>query len=175
MKHTELFDDVIIKKLTTHRDDRGAVTEFFREEWLLNESKPVQFNLTSSKQYTLRGMHLHLEHTDYLVAVQGVIEVILLDLRKNSQTYKQAKKVLLNAECLSLLIIPPRVAHAFYFPADATYCYGLSSYWNSSNDLGCRFTDPEIGIAPSGIVKFISERDKNASSLSELINIMELL
>jgi dTDP-4-dehydrorhamnose 3,5-epimerase len=52
-----------LTKLETHEDDLGALTEVFRESWDTGVA-PSQWNVTVSQPGALRGVHVHLEHTD---------------------------------------------------------------------------------------------------------------
>ena len=59
-----------IHDLTTHSDERGALTEIFRKEWR-TRIDPVQWNFVNSAPNVLRGVHVHVLHADYLVCTGG--------------------------------------------------------------------------------------------------------
>ncbi|HEY8791414.1 MAG TPA: dTDP-4-dehydrorhamnose 3,5-epimerase family protein, partial [Gaiellaceae bacterium] len=71
---------VALRPLTMNRDSRGSFTEVFRDEWNIGLS-PVQWNAVSSEAGTLRGVHLHIRHDDYLTTLRGRACVGLRDLR----------------------------------------------------------------------------------------------
>ena len=75
-----LPDGVALRPLTMSRDSRGSFTELFRDEWETGLS-PVQWNAVSSEPGTLRGVHLHTRHDDYLTTLKGRASVGLRDLR----------------------------------------------------------------------------------------------
>jgi len=68
----------------------------------------------------------------------------LQDLRRSSLSYKLAVSVRLQSDDLHLAVIPPGVAHGFYFPHRATYLYSMSQYFDPSDELGCRWDDPAM-------------------------------
>jgi dTDP-4-dehydrorhamnose 3,5-epimerase len=55
-----------IVTLSPLRDRRGSLTEIFRQEWV-NSVVPVQWNYVQSEANVLRGVHVHVNHIDYLV------------------------------------------------------------------------------------------------------------
>ena len=76
---------VALLPLTMNRDSRGSFTELFRDERDSGLS-PVQWNAVSSEPGTLRGVHLHIRHDDYLATLKGRACVGLRDLRRGSPT-----------------------------------------------------------------------------------------
>lgn len=161
-------DGVELRELTPNADERGVFTEILRVEWGL-PSEFVQWNAVSSRAKTLRGVHVHPRHWDYLVMAAGTMRLGLADLRPESPTHGLACCLELRAEAPCAGIIPPGVAHGFYFPEDSVHIYGVSHYWDTADELGCRWDDPEMAI-PWGEIepRFVSERDLELPSLGEL-------
>ena len=62
--------DVEVIPLATHRDERGWLTEIYRQKWPVGV-QPCQWNATFSDANVLRGVHVHYKHTDYLVLLRG--------------------------------------------------------------------------------------------------------
>jgi len=160
--------------LKMHHDDRGCLSEFFRANW---ESvfAPVQWNAVASHARVLRGVHVHQEHRDYLVVLQGELLLGLCDLRRNSPSYRQAAIRSLRGEERAAWIIPPGVAHGFYFPVATAYVYGLSEYWNLEDELGCRWNDAGLGLDWPVTDPLLSERDRRAPPLAELMKTLDQL
>lgn len=159
---------VSIVELTPHKDDRGTVVEIFRQEWPTGIS-PVQWNIVHSQAGVLRGVHAHFRHADYLMVVHGMAWFGLHDLRPDSITEGVSCVIAIQASGHQALIIPPGVAHGFYFPAPATTCYAVSTYWDPADELGCRWDDPDLGIAwPDVTTPTLSDRDRQLGSLAEL-------
>ena len=160
---------VSCRTLTRHDDSRGWFAELFRDEWDTGY-KPVQWNLALSNARTLRGMHLHLIHWDYLVVPSGSMLLNLKDLRAQSPTRGLVAAVTLNQSPLTSWIIPPGVAHGFYFPEPSMHVYSVSEYWCLADELGCRWDDPDLGVTWPDRVPTLSERDRNAPSYAELMD-----
>jgi dTDP-4-dehydrorhamnose 3,5-epimerase len=59
---TQLPDGVVCRNLVVHRDDRGWISEIFRQEWPTGVA-PVQWNAVRSMAGVLRGVHVHVRHT----------------------------------------------------------------------------------------------------------------
>ena len=158
--------------LQMHRDQRGIFTEIFRSEWDPG-IRPVQWNLVTSRTGTLRGVHVHAVHDDYLIVIQGKALIGLKDLRRASPTEGKTTLVPLDGEALQAIVIPHGVAHGFYFQTPAVHLYAVSHYWDTDDELGCRWDDPELGILWPEIPAYLSERDKNACSYRELLKTLE--
>lgn len=153
--------------LHSHPDERGVFTEIFRQHWPIDMT-PLQWNAVRSASNVLRGFHGHWQHSDYLLALQGRMLVGLKDLRLNSPTYGSTALLELTAEQLSAVMIPPGVAHGFYFPEPALHVYAVSHYWDTGDELGCRWDDPNLGIPWPCDAPLISPRDAALPDLATL-------
>jgi dTDP-4-dehydrorhamnose 3,5-epimerase len=150
---------------TSHADERGSFTEVFREEWAVG-LRPVQWNLVRSRAGTLRGVHVHSRHSDYLMLVEGRMTVCLRDLRPGGEA--SAMAVEFEAPRVQALFIPPGVAHGFYYPVDSVHVYAVSRYFDPADDLGCRWDDPELGMPWPETPRQVSARDRALPGLAEL-------
>jgi dTDP-4-dehydrorhamnose 3,5-epimerase len=158
---------VRLHELVPHRDERGVFTELFRDSWHL-EVEPVQWNLVRSEANVLRGVHVHHRHEDYLSLAAGRATIGLHDLRASSATAGLGTTLELSEDSPAALVIPPGVAHGFYFPEPALHVYGVSHDWDMSDELGCRWDDPELGIAWPCSSPLISPRDAALGPVREL-------
>jgi dTDP-4-dehydrorhamnose 3,5-epimerase len=152
---------VSLRSLPGARDAIGAVTVLYRRDWKL-DSMPVQWNLVSSRANTLRGVHVHLTHWDYLCIISGEMLLALHDMRPGSPTYRLSALQPLPSEPACSVAIPPGVAHGFYFGSQTTYFYAVSHYWNPQDELGCSWNDPELGLSWPTADPLRSPRDANA-------------
>jgi dTDP-4-dehydrorhamnose 3,5-epimerase len=156
-----------IRDFKVHSDERGELTEVFRADWKILET-PLQWNFVRSKPNALRGVHVHLDHDDYLIVIQGKMLLGLHDIRPQSSSFGKRLLVELDPSPLRAAIVPRGVMHGFYFPVPTAYVYGLTRCWTIADDLGCRWDDPELGISWPVTNPILSERDRNAISLAEL-------
>ena len=164
---TDLLDGVVLTPLLPHADDRGAFTEAYRREWPVGFD-PVQWGLIRSEAGTFRGVHVHPVHHDYLLAIEGTVRVGLHDLRPDSPTYRASVMLELDPGS-GALVIPCGVAHGLDFPDPASLLLGVSHAFDPADELGCRFDDPDLGLAWSSSAPIISERDRGLPPVSALI------
>ena len=163
----QLPDGVIVQPLQAHPDRRGTFTEIFRAEWDTGVF-PVQWNAVESTAGTLRGVHVHRRHDDYLLVLRGRASVGLRDLRPDSTTGGLAAVIELSSQHPRALVIPHGVAHGFYFSEPSLHVYSVTEYWHPDDELGCRWDDPALGIAWPVQDPILSARDAALPSLSEL-------
>ena len=165
---TQLPFGVKYRALTMHKDDRGVFTEVFRAAWNTG-IVPVQWNVVSSGAGVLRGVHVHLQHFDYLIIQKGRATIGLRDLRKGSPTEGMAEVLEMSGDELGALTTPPGVAHGFYFHEPSVHMYSVSHYWDLSDELGCHWADPALEIPWPIKEAHLSPRDASAQSLAELM------
>ncbi len=158
---------VRLTPLTTHRDERGSVTEIFRDEWSVGVA-PCQWNATMSQPNVLRGVHVHYKHHDYLVLLRGKISVGLYDARPKSPTYRMSAMIDLHSHELSGIRVPIGVMHGFYCHEPSMYIYGVDSYFDPDDELGCHWADPGLRIAWPCREPLLSERDRRAGTLAQV-------
>jgi len=156
------------RPLSLHEDSRGSLTEILRESWNLGP-QAIQWNLVRSKPKAVRGVHVHLTHLDYWTLVQGYATIGFRDLRIHSPTYGASGELHLYGDVPELIVIPPGVAHGFQFHTIAIHIYAVTHYWNMADELGCKWDDPGLGIAWPEKKALLSERDRDAIPLSELV------
>ncbi|MFY9487677.1 MAG: dTDP-4-dehydrorhamnose 3,5-epimerase family protein [Solirubrobacterales bacterium] len=164
----ELPDGVRLIELTTHADDRGSFTELFRSEWDTGFT-PVQWNLVHTGAGVMRGVHVHVKHTDYLLIVDGEMTLALSDLRDGSPTKGLTTTVLLSADSMRTAVIPPGVAHGFLFERPGVLVYGVDRVWDIDDELGVRWDDPDLGIEWPAEPSIVNDRDRELQSLDQLL------
>ena len=155
-----------MRRIEPHRDHRGQFTEVYREAWY-ESPHPVQWNVVSSEANVLRGFHCHVRHADALTVAAGSMVLGLHDLRPGSRTFGTALTILLPALSMTVAI-DPGVAHGFYFPEPSVHVYAVSEYWNETDELRCRWDDPEVEIDWPCSAPLLSENDARAGSFSAM-------
>ena len=163
----ELLQGAQLISLLPHVDSRGMFTEIFRASWETGVNPP-QWNAVVSQSNVLRGVHAHWRHGDYLVVLQGQMVIGLHDLRCSSSTYRASTLVTLTGSIPQVLVIPPGVAHGFFFPESSLHIYAVSHYWNAEDELGCRWDDPELKIPWPCETPILSQRDASLGSFAAL-------
>ena len=155
-------------------DDRGFFTELYRENTYLEAGVVnlfVQDNLSFSVKHTLRGLHFQKKHPQakLVQVLMGEVLDVVVDLRKNSPTFGQYRTFLLSGATKTQLFIPEGFAHGFCVYSDtALFLYKCSNFYNSKDEGGLLWNDPDLSI-PWGVDQpILSEKDKSYPRLSEL-------
>jgi len=113
-------------------------------------------------------VHVHVQHWDYLFVLQGELLLGLHDMRPTSLTYRRSATVTLRGSDLRAVVIPPGVAHGFYYPERTLHLLGTSTYWDRRDDLACRWDAPELGIEWPCADPILSPRDRDAGGYAEM-------
>ena len=169
---TDQIAGVVVHPLLMHLDGRGSVCELFRVDWD-TDLEPAQWHALTSRAGTLRGMHLHVRHTDYKVAVTGRQTFVLKDLRRGSPTEGGAARLDLSAGNLTSVLIPPGVAHGIYAHEDSVTLVGSTALYDPADEFQFSWTDPELAAFWPARPRHLSARDRNAQALQALIEQIE--
>jgi len=157
-------------------DHRGYFFESFQQskfDEAVGKIEFVQDNESKSGYGVLRG--LHFQKPPYTQAklvrcITGKILDVVVDLRKDSSTYKQSYTVELSDSNKLQLFIPRGFAHGFVvLSEEAIFSYKVDNLYAPSHDAGIRFDDPELLIdwqLPESELK-LSEKDRILPLLSE--------
>jgi dTDP-4-dehydrorhamnose 3,5-epimerase len=145
-----MINDVKIKKLIIHSDDRGNFIEILRDDDNLMKHFG-QASITITNPGIIKAFHCHERQTDFWFVVSGYIKVVLYDLRESSPTYKQTQVVYMgDLSEPKLLLIPVGVAHGYQVlgnkPATLVYFTTESYDPKSPDEKRIPFDDPEIGF-----------------------------
>ena len=150
-------------------DDRG----FFARTFCLNEFKEQGIDIEirqantnlSAKKGTIRGMHYqnHPYEEDKVVrCTKGALFDVIIDLRKDSPTYKQWIGVELTENNHRALLVPKGFAHGFLTLEDNTEAnYLVSQFYTPGAEAGIRYNDPQFGIEWPFEPVVVSEKDAN--------------
>lgn len=163
-----LPDGVQLHPLQSHRDERGSMTEVFREEWS-GGVEPVQWNFLRSEAGVLRGVHVHAIHDDVAIVLEGRLTLGLRDARESSPTNGMAVALDLSSAAHAAVVVPHGVLHGFLFREPTTLLVGVTSYYDPADDFGCLWSDPELDIPWPTVPTVLSDRDRAAPQFSALL------
>lgn len=108
------IDGVEITDLKTYRDQRGWLTELFRNDELQAEHAPVMAYVSETLPGVVRGPHEHVDQTDVFVFIgPGDFLVRLWDARPDAATQGRMYDVVVGASRPARVIVPPGVVHAY--------------------------------------------------------------
>lgn len=159
------IEGVAIRRLSVNSDTRGQLTELFRASWP-EAIAARQWNLLQCQPRSLRGVHLHHRHWDYLTLAAGRLLVGLKDCRGDGGLSAMLE---LDAAAPVALRIPPGVAHGLLSMDAAVVLLGVDDYWDPADELGCRYDDPALGFDWPLPDPLLSARDRSAGSFAALL------
>ena len=107
-----LTHGVTIRRLITHTDDRGTVTELLDSRWG-EQQDPLVFCYTFTiRPGVVKGWNLHRRHQDRYALLQGEMELVLFDPRPASPTCGEVCRIVLSEHDRCLVNVPIEVWHA---------------------------------------------------------------
>lgn len=178
MKFTKTpIADMILIEPQVFGDARG----FFMETWQEEKFKAaginamfVQDNHSRSSQWTLRGLHLQVKHTQgKLVRVgQGSVFDVVVDLRRSSPTFGASWTVELSDQNHCILWVPPGLAHGILVTSEsADFLYRCTDFYSPEHERTLAWNDPALNIRwplPPGVAPMLSSKDARGASFAEI-------
>lgn len=160
---------VYIIEPTPFSDERGVFRRHFchKEFGINNISDAVKQANVSENNFalTLRGFHYQVSpfgEGKTLSCLKGSIYDIIVDLRKDSETYMQWISVELNESNRHSIHIAPGCANAFLTLEDNCLIqYYCSEEYHPEAERGIRYNDPAFSFVWPHQPKIISEKDNN--------------
>ena len=151
-----------------HVDSRGHFARTFCAEEFRKQGLDTQVAQCSvsfnKKKGTLRGMHFQtapFEETKLVRCNRGAIYDVIIDLRRDSATFKQHFAIELNERNGTMLYIPPGFAHGFQTLEDETEVhYQMSNTFSPDHARGVRWNDSAFRIKWPEDERIIIERDQ---------------
>jgi dTDP-4-dehydrorhamnose 3,5-epimerase len=141
--------DVVIKKLVTWSDDRGYFRELLRDDDNLLD-RFGQTSVTKTYPDVIKAFHWHRYQDDIWYVADGMVRVVLHDLREDSPTYRQTQVIFAGEDNPVLIYIPIGVAHGYQVLGNrpALLFYHVTRSYNPQNPDEERipWDDPEIGF-----------------------------
>lgn len=172
MKVIDILNGAKLIQLPVFADDRGTFVKTFHDKTLRDAG--IQFELKESyfsysKAGVIRGMHFQLpphQHSKLVFCPRGAIMDVIVDLRRESDTYGKYYATELSGENNKAYFIPEGFAHGFKaITEDAITYYLVSSEYSREHDTGIRFDS--FGYDWNIASPIISERDLSFCSLQD--------
>jgi len=173
---TPIADAVLIEP-EVFGDGRGYFMETWQEEKFKAagiDASFVQDNHSHSAQWTLRGLHLQVRHTQgklVRVAAGGVFDVIV-DLRRRSPSFGAAWSVELSAQNRLMLWVPPGLAHGILVTSEsADFLYKCTDFYSPEHERTLAWDDAALAISwplPAGVAPKLSAKDARGAAFAEI-------
>lgn len=168
--------DVLIIKPTVHEDERGYFFESYHKQRLLDlgiAQEFVQDNESRSQRNVLRGLHYQVppfEQGKLIRVISGSVLDVAVDIRRSSPFWGKWTSVVLTGANKLMLWVPPGFAHGFLCLEDNTvFAYKCTQYYNKSAERIIRWNDPDLKIDWGTANPVLSDRDKTAPSLKDML------
>jgi dTDP-4-dehydrorhamnose 3,5-epimerase len=161
---------------TPHTDQRGFFCRTFDADLVrsvgIDPDAFVQDSVSRSARGVLRGLHLRAGagEAKLVRCSYGKIFDVVVDLRTDSPTYRNRAFFELSGETQVTLYVPAGCVHGFQAltePADVSY--RIDRPHDPTEDVAIAFDDPELAIPWPLPVTAMSERDRQAPPLAEIL------
>ena len=179
-KKTEIEGLYLIQPFCAE-DIRGCFTKDYSEEVFLkngitHDLKEVFY--TTSHKGVIRALHFQrVKQQPKLVrCISGHIYDVIVDLRKDSPTFKKWLGFYLSEENKQELLVPAGCAHGYLVLERSIVSYKCAEKFYGEYDDGIMWNDPDIGViwpleSIGGIENVIlADKDKKLQSLVTFIN-----
>jgi len=152
-------------------DNRGFFREIFKKK-ILKHHKPIFWCVSKSKKNVLRGLHIQVKNTQekFVTVIKGKIIDVVVDLRKNSNTFGRHFKIILSSKKSNSILIPAGFAHGFLaLENENLVLYSNNNYRSEKNEIGLIWNDKDLNIKWPKKKLIISKKDKYNLTLKEYI------
>ena len=158
-----------------HEYDRGIFRRSFCKSELLSEGvdfEVKQGNISQNfKKHTMRGFHYQVapsEESKIITCVTGALYNVVLDLRKDSETYSEWVALNISSVDKESIYVPAGCANAFLTMEDNTVVhYYMGDSFSPNSYKGIRYNDPKFKFVWPVEPKVISERDLNFKDFTD--------
>ena len=159
-------------------DERGGLIkdyniDIFKANGIVHELKEVFY--TISKKGVIRAIHFQeiKQQAKLVRCIQGHIYDVIVDLRPESETFKQWRGFELSGENQKELYVPEYFGHGYLVLEDSIVSYKCSEVFYGEGDSGIRWDDETIAVnwpleKIGGINQLIiSDKDRKLSAFLE--------
>jgi len=172
---TNLKDAYLIKP-RVFEDERGFFMESYSEKKFKEFGIGADFvqdsHSLSVTKGVLRGLHFQLPEDTQAKLVRvtkGAVYDVIIDLRKNSPTFKKWEGFELTSQNFYILYVPQGFAHGFVTLENYTeFQYKCDNYYNPTNESGIIWNDSDLKIYWPVENPILSEKDKNLPFFKDL-------
>lgn len=169
--------DVMIIEPEVFEDQRGFFYESYNqlkfEELTGKKLSFVQDNHSKSVKGVLRGLHYQeppFAQAKLIRVIRGEIFDVVVDLRKESDSFGHWVSVKLNEKNKKQLWVPEGFAHGFLVLSDiAEISYKVTNFYSPNNEKTLLWNDPVINIQwPGNVNPTLSPKDLKGISYNDI-------
>jgi dTDP-4-dehydrorhamnose 3,5-epimerase len=163
-----MIEDVTIKRLVSHPDQRGFFREVIRHtDNFFDENGFGQWSHSKMHRNVVKAWHYHHIQTDWWYVPIGAVETVLFDYREESPTYRTKLIIPMGDSNFSqfgaqevCVKIPPGVLHGCRVLSDEAHLFYITSHTYNPNEEGRFPFDSEIVGHDWGNHPITSEKDR---------------
>ena len=164
------IDGLMVIEPIVFTDNRGYLFESYNvDDYIENKINAhfVQDNEVFSKKNVLRGFHLNLKspQSKLIHVVSGRIIDVVIDLRKNSRSFKKSYKILLSDSNHKHLFIPEGFAHAYLAEEDSHVIFKSTTHYSNGDEIGIAWNSDAFNIDWGVPETSIIQNEKDRCSL----------
>lgn len=149
--------------------------EVFEKNGIFHDLSEVFY--TVSHRGVIRALHFQREFQQpkLVRCVSGNIYDVVVDLRKNSSTFKQFVSFYLKGDGKKEILVPAGCAHGYLVLEPSIVSYKCSEKFYGEFDDGIRWDDPDITIPwPTDLIGgkekvILSDKDRNLQSFQDFV------
>ena len=161
-------------------DVRGGFLKDYSEETFSKngiDHKLAEVFYTISHKGVIRALHFQRtkQQAKLVRCVKGKVYDVIVDLRKDSPTFKQWMGFYLTEENTIELLVPEGFAHGYLVLEDSIVSYKCGEKFYGEYDGGVMFDDPDLGVVwPFDEIGgrenlILADKDKNLPSFKEFM------
>lgn len=144
-----MIKDVAVKQMKRWCDDRGFFSEVIKYgEETFHEVKQTSY--TETFPGVIKAFHWHKKQWDVWFVIKGSAQVVLYDLREDSETKGETQVLVCGEDNPLLISIPPGVAHGYRVLGNERVglLYHTSEAYDPKDpdEERISFDDPQIGF-----------------------------
>ncbi len=171
------FQGVFILQPDVYEDERGFFMEIYNQRKFVELSgltiQFVQDNLAHSEYGVLRGLHYQkgeYAQAKLVTVLKGKVQDVIVDLRRDSQTYGKYFSIILSEENKKQLFVPRGFAHGYLSLDDDTlFYYKIDNIYHKESEAGIYYADKNLNIDWIIVPRLIlSEKDKKLPGFKSL-------
>ncbi len=173
---SEHLNGLVVLSPEVFEDERGFFLESFRADQFKELGLPhtfVQDNHSGSPKGVLRGLHFQWDPPmgKLMRVTAGKAFLVAVDIRKGSPSLGDWFGVEVSEENKKQVWAPAGFARGFCVLSDfAEILYKCTGTYNNQGESGILWNDPEIGIEWPVIDPVLSDKDRQAQTLSQWLN-----
>lgn len=170
--------DLYVADLSLIQDARGGFERIFcsNEFKRIGLSKQiVQINHSYNiNKGTVRGFHYQaapFQECKLIRCIKGSVLDVVIDIRKDSPTFRQKFEIKLSGNSHLLIIVPEGLAHGFQtLEDDSQLIYHHTEYYSPESSRGIRYNDPFVDMNWPIEISNISDNDLSHPILDQKFN-----